>query len=100
VISLTLSILYTHSAKTGREDVLRELARQAGAAAALSTATTTNLSAPVIQPITTNLTMPVLPTPATNAPATNAPATDALATNASALPALTNPPVVPVTPGR
>lgn len=94
LVSLTLSVLYAHSAKSSRQDVLRELERQAGAAA-VPTATATNVPVPMIQPVTTNLTLPVVPATTTNAPTNVAPSVPAPAP-APAAPA----PAAPVEPGR
>jgi len=93
LVSLTLSVLYTHEAKSGRQDVLRELERQAGAAAAPA-AVAPEAPAPMIQPVTTNLTLPVVP-----AAATDTPAPAAIAPNTAPPPPGPNL-AVPVEPGR
>lgn len=87
-LSLLLSVLYTHQAKVSRQDVVRELERQASA-----TAVTPMPAASNATPIT--LTQPATSTPTpVKAQATNAAA--AVATN---LPATTNL-AAPVAPGR
>lgn len=66
LLSLTLSVLYTHQAKVGRQDVLKEVERKASAAPVSIPAPATNAPAtPVLQ-------MQAAPTNAAK-PATNAP---------------------------
>jgi len=108
ILSFTLSVLYTHSAKVSRQGVLLELERQVGAATATPAAVATNAPAPVFQPLTTNLPLPVVPAPATNAPvavpatapSTNTPAAEADAAPAAAAPppAAANEPAAPAVP--
>jgi len=69
IVSFPLSVLYAHSAKASRQGVLLELERQAGAAAAQPAALPAETLAPVLQPIVTNLPLPLVPISATNAPA-------------------------------
>jgi preprotein translocase subunit SecG len=76
-LSLTLSVLYTHQAKVGRQDILRELEKKASAAAATAAPVPTDLTQPTIQQMTTNAPLPLPAHQASNPPtalaATNAP---------------------------
>lgn len=97
VLSMFVSILYTHQAKASRASVLKAIDREATAAPAPppSPALPTNLTVPANAPTA----LSNVPAPASASTAAPAPAT--LATNVLSTPApSTNPIAPPVAPGR
>jgi len=71
LLSLVLSVMQTHRAKTSRSDILSAIERKAAAAAVTPSAQKAS-AAPVIQPNLTNLTGPGLQTTIPAAPKTPA----------------------------